>query len=125
MGREPTEEEMDMADKMAELGEQVTQALKDSEQFQALQAAFNAMKADTDTYKLFKEFQKIQLDLQQKQMSGQQLTDDEMKHAREVADQVGKIDSIKNLMEAERGVNSMLNQLNKTITQPIQDIYAG
>ncbi|MCH4123074.1 MAG: YlbF family regulator [Levilactobacillus sp.] len=114
-----------MADKMAELGEQVTQALKDSEQFQALQAAFNAMKADTDTYKLFKEFQKIQLDLQQKQMSGQQLTDDEMKHAREVADQVGKIDSIKNLMEAERGVNSMLNQLNKTITQPIQDIYAG
>lgn len=114
-----------MADKMAELGEQVTQALKDSEQFQALQAAFNAMKADTDTYKLFKEFQKIQLDLQQKQMSGQQLTNDEMKHAREVADQVGKIDSIKNLMEAERGVNSMLNQLNKTITQPIQDIYAG
>ncbi|AYM02929.1 YlbF family regulator [Levilactobacillus yiduensis] len=114
-----------MADKMAELGEQVTQALKDSEQFQALQSAFNEMKADTDTYKLFKDFQKIQLDLQQKQMSGQQLTDDEMKHAREVADQVGKIDSIKNLMEAERGVNSMLNQLNKTITQPIQDIYAG
>ena len=31
------------------------------------------MKADADTYKLFKA--KIQLDLQQKQMSGQQLTD--------------------------------------------------
>ena len=83
------------------------------------------MKEDDATYKLFKRFQQIQMDLQQKQMAGQQVTDDEMSRARDVADQVAKIEAVKTLMDAERGVNALLNQLNQTITQPIQDIYAG
>jgi len=114
-----------MADKMQDLSEQIAQALQDTDQFKSLKAAFEAMKADDDTYTLFKQFQQIQLDLQQKQMAGQQLTDDEMKNAREVADKVAKIDTIKTLMEAERGVNDLLSNLNKMITEPIQNIYQG
>jgi len=114
-----------MADKMQDLSEQIAQALQDTDQFKSLKTAFAAMKADDDTYKLFKQFQQIQLDLQQKQMAGQQLTDDEMKNAREVADKVAKIDTIKTLMEAERGVNDLLSNLNKMITEPIQNIYQG
>ncbi|WP_143463960.1 YlbF family regulator [Levilactobacillus enshiensis] len=114
-----------MADKMQDLSEQIAQALQDTDQFKSLKTAFAAMKADDDTYTLFKQFQQIQLDLQQKQMAGQQLTDDEMKNAREVADKVAKIDTIKALMEAERGVNDLLSNLNKMITEPIQNIYQG
>ncbi|WP_203642130.1 YlbF family regulator [Levilactobacillus andaensis] len=114
-----------MADKMQDLSEQIAQALQDTDQFKSLKASFEAMKADDDTYTLFKQFQQIQLDLQQKQMAGQQLTDDEMKNAREVADKVAKIDTIKALMEAERGVNDLLSNLNKMITEPIQNIYQG
>ncbi|ABJ64585.1 YlbF family regulator [Levilactobacillus brevis] len=114
-----------MADKMQALGAQLTQALQETDEFKALKAAFATMKEDDATYKLFKRFQQIQMDLQQKQMAGQQVTDDEMSRARDVADQVAKIEAVKTLMDAERGVNALLNQLNQTITQPIQDIYAG
>ncbi|KRN02109.1 hypothetical protein FD13_GL000248 [Levilactobacillus senmaizukei DSM 21775 = NBRC 103853] len=114
-----------MAEKMKTLGTEVAQALQETSEFQGLQDAFEAMKADEATYTLFKQFQQIQMDLQQKQMAGQQLTDDEMKHAREVADQVAKIDVIKTLMDKERDVNNLLSDLNKMITQPIEDIYQG
>ncbi|MGX6429269.1 YlbF family regulator [Levilactobacillus yonginensis] len=114
-----------MADKMEDLGAQLAQALQESEEFTGLETAYNDMKADADTYQLFKDFQKIQMDLQQKQMAGQELTNDEMSHAREVADKVSKIASIKTLMEKERDVNTLLSNLNQTITKPIESIYQG
>jgi len=114
-----------MAENIHDLGDQVAEAIKATPDFQALQKAFDTMKADTETYKLFQEFQQLQGSLQQKQMAGQKLTEDELKNAHDLADKVSKIDSIKALMESERGVNQILSELNKTITQPIQDLYQG
>ncbi|WP_407889534.1 YlbF family regulator [Levilactobacillus sp. N40-8-2] len=113
-----------MAD-MHALGEQVAQTLQETQEFKDLQAAFDTMKADDETYKLFKEFEQIQMDLQQKQMTGQQPTDDDMKHVQEVAGRVSEKDAIKALMDKERGVNDLLTDLNKMITEPIQAIYKG
>ncbi|KRO00294.1 hypothetical protein IV54_GL000617 [Levilactobacillus paucivorans] len=114
-----------MADDMHTLGEKTAQVLQDTQEFKDLKAAFATMKADEETFQLFKEFEQVQLNLQQKQMTGQQPTEDEMKHVQEVAGRVSKKDAIKALMEKERGLNDLLTELNKTITEPIQDIYKG
>ncbi|GEO73899.1 hypothetical protein FD30_GL000161 [Levilactobacillus namurensis DSM 19117] len=114
-----------MAENLHDLGNQVAEALKATPDYQALQKAFATMKADAETYKLFQEFQQLQGTLQQKQMAGQKLTEDELKHAHDLAEKVSKIESIKDLMETERGVNQILSDLNQTITQPIQDLYQG
>ncbi|MGY5339022.1 YlbF family regulator [Levilactobacillus spicheri] len=114
-----------MAENLRDLGNQVAAALQATPDFQALQKAFDEMKADAETYKLFQQFQQLQGTLQQKQMAGQKLTDDELKNAHDLADKVSKIESVKHLMETERGVNQILSDLNQTITQPIQNLYQG
>ncbi|CAJ1227245.1 YlbF family regulator [Levilactobacillus zymae] len=114
-----------MAENLKDLGASVAQALQATPEYQALQTAFTTMKADADTYKLFQDFQNLQMSLQQKQMSGQQLSDDELKQAQELATQVGAKPAIKDLMAKEKDVNQILNDLNSTITKPIQNIYQG
>ncbi|HIW71933.1 MAG TPA: YlbF family regulator [Candidatus Levilactobacillus faecigallinarum] len=114
-----------MAENLHDLSNQVAAALQATPDFQGLQKAYDTMKADADTYKLFRDFQQLQGTLQQKQMAGQQLSDDELKNAHDLAEKVSKIDAVQALMEAEKGVNQILSDLNKTITQPIQDLYQG
>ena len=111
-----------MADILATAGE-LRDQLASSEEVTALKAAYDAMKADQTAYDLFKDFQTVQLDLQQKQMQGQQLSEDDMKHAQELANKVGETDLIKALMDHEKGVNDLLAKLNAEITKPIQDLY--
>ncbi|ANZ62219.1 hypothetical protein AYR62_07255 [Secundilactobacillus paracollinoides] len=111
---------------MADINETATtlkEQLKTSDEFKKLADAYDKMKAEQATFDLFKNFQEIQLNIQQKQIQGQQLTEEEMTHAREVADKVGQADAIKVLMDAEKGVNDLLSKLNDEITKPIQDLY--
>lgn len=111
-----------MADIMKVAGD-LRDAIGTSDEFTALQTAYNAMKADQTAYDLFKDFQGVQLNLQQKQMQGQQLTEDEMKHAQELAQKVGDTQVIKALMDQEKDVNDLLSKLNNEITKPIQELY--
>ena len=103
----------------------LSRQLKETQEYQNLKKAFDDLKAEKDTFETFKKFQQMQANAQQKQMAGQELTNDEMSHAREVADKVSKIASIKTLMEKERDVNTLLSNLNQTITKPIESIYQG
>lgn len=114
-----------MAEDLTQLSKQVAQALRDSEEFQNLQTAFQTMKSQDTTFELFKRFQRMQTELQSKQMSGQQVTEAEMKEAHDLADKVGKLDTVVALMKSERALNALLSQLNQTITAPISDLYKG
>ncbi|MFC6253847.1 YlbF family regulator [Secundilactobacillus hailunensis] len=111
-----------MADIEKTAGE-LREELASSDEFTALQSAYNIMKADSEAYDLFKKFQELQLKLQQKQMQGQQPDQDEMKQAQDMATKVGAKDVIKDLMEKEKDVNQLLARLNNDITKPIQDLY--
>lgn len=97
--------------------------MRETQEFKALEDAFNKMMADKDTFDLFKKFQKAQADAQQKQMQGQKLSDDEIKNVQNLASQVSKKDVVKALMEKEQQMDNMMQQLNKTITAPIQELY--
>lgn len=111
-----------MADILKTAGD-LRDELAASDEFTTLQSAYNTMKADQEAYDLFKDFQALQLNLQQKQMQGQQLSEDEMKHAQELAQKVGEKAVIKALMDQEKAVNELLAKLNNEITKPIQDLY--
>ena len=97
--------------------------MRETQEYTALEAAFNEMMADKDAFDLFKNFQKAQAAAQQKQMQGQKLTEDEIKNVQNLASEVSKKDVVKKLMEKERQMDSMIQQLNQTITAPIQELY--
>ncbi|KRL55999.1 hypothetical protein FC70_GL000584 [Paucilactobacillus oligofermentans DSM 15707 = LMG 22743] len=99
--------------------------LSNTQEFAALKEAHAAMKADANAFSMFQDFQNMQMTLQQKQMQGQQPTEDEIKAAQDLAGKVGEIEVVKNLMEKEQAVDQMLSQINQVITKPIQELYQG
>lgn len=102
---------------------ELEQQMSQTQEFQALKQAFDALKADQATFDLFKKFQQSQAQAQQKQMKGEKLSDDEIKNVQDLAKQVSQKDAVRALMDKEKQMDNMLQQLNDTITKPIQDLY--
>lgn len=102
---------------------QMERDLRETQEFADLKQAYDEMKQDAETFKLFKAFQGQQMQLQQKQYQGQQPTEGEIKQLQEIAGKVRDVDSIQKLMEKERDVDNLLSELNNTITKPIQELY--
>ncbi|KRM12744.1 YlbF family regulator [Paucilactobacillus suebicus] len=102
---------------------QMERDLRETQQYADLKKAYEDMKQDADTFSLFKDFQNKQMQLQQKQYTGQQPSDDEIKDIQEMAEKVRKVDAIQNLMDKERGIDQLLSDLNNVITKPIQELY--
>ena len=56
-------------------------------------------------------------------MTGQNLSKDEIYAIQTIAKEMSSKPEVQTLMNQERAVDNMLQQLNRTITSPIQDIY--
>lgn len=102
---------------------ELARQMRETQEFQALKESFDQLKADEDAYGTFQKFQATQAKAQQKQMQGTQLTEDEIKEVQDLAKEVGQKDAIKNLMAKERQMDDMIQQLSKTITEPIAELY--
>ncbi|MBA1434587.1 hypothetical protein EQ827_04900 [Lactobacillus bombi] len=99
--------------------------LRQTPEVMGLQSAFSQMKADAMAYSLFQKMEKLQADFQQKQVSGQEISDEEIKNLQTISGQLTKFDSVQRLMEQERKVNAMMEELNKIISKPLAEIYQG
>lgn len=103
---------------------EMSRQLVETQEYQALEKAFNALKADKDAFESFKKFQQMQANAQQKQMHGQQPSDDEIKAIQTIAKEISGKQAVQNLMNQERQVDQMLQQINRTITDPLQQLYS-
>jgi len=112
-----------MAVNIYDTANMLEQQLRETKEFKELKATYDAMKTDKAAFDLFKDFQEIQMQLSQKQMNGEELTDDEVQKAHDLADKVGNVDAIKALMGKERNLNQLMNDLNQIITKPVQELY--
>ena len=56
-------------------------------------------------------------------MNGEELTEEEIKNVHEIADQIEKIDLIKDLMDKERNMNQLFSDVSQIIVKPIQELY--
>ncbi|KRM25394.1 MULTISPECIES: YlbF family regulator [Limosilactobacillus] len=103
---------------------EMSRQLVDTQEYQGLKKALDELKADTEAFNSFKKFQQMQAGAQQKQMKGEKPSDDEIKAIQTLAKEISGKKAVQNLMNQERQVDQMLQQLNKTITSPIQDLYS-
>lgn len=101
----------------------LSRQLKETQEYQNLKKAFDDLKAEKDTFETFKKFQQMQANAQQKQMTGQKLSQDEINAIQIIAKEISTQPAVQTLMNQERAVDNMLQQLNKTITSPIQELY--
>ncbi|ANK59279.1 YlbF family regulator [Loigolactobacillus backii] len=114
-----------MAVKVYDIANQLEGELRKTDEFLALESAYTELKKNQKAYDLFKNFQQINMKLQQKQMQGENLEDSEIDEAKKLADKVGKFKEIQTLMEKEKGLSQIMEDLNGIITKPVQELYAN
>lgn len=102
----------------------MSRQLVETQEYQGLKKALDELKVDSEAFASFKKFQQMQAEAQQKQMKGQQPSEDEIKAIQTLAKEISGKQAVQNLMNQERQIDQMLQQLNKTITSPIQDLYS-
>ena len=94
--------------------------MRQTQEFIGLKEAFDDLKADKEATDLFVKFQAA---AQQKQMQGQEISEDEIKEIQALAKDVTSKDVIQALMAKEQQVDQMIQQLNQIITGPLQELY--
>lgn len=103
---------------------QLERDIRDSDQFGELKESFDRLKENEEAYSLFKEFQGMQQDLQQKMQSGQEISEEDAQKAQEMAGRVQGNDLINQLMEKEQAFSTVVEDLNRIIMGPIRDLYS-
>lgn len=88
-----------------------------------LKEAFQAIQADEASSALFEEFKQTSQELQMKQMSGEQPGEEEMEALQALFAKVTENESIKSLMESEQQLSQVMEDVNRIITKPLQEIY--
>ncbi|TKI44381.1 YlbF family regulator [Lysinibacillus tabacifolii] len=96
-----------------------------TEEFKVLEAAVAVVKADEDAIKLFQNFRKIQVDLQKKQMAGEDLQEDELIYAQKTAQLAQQNEKIVAMLEAEMKLSGVIEEVNRILVKPIQSLYEG
>ena len=102
---------------------QIEREIREMDEFKALKAAFDAMQAETESFELFKNFQELQIELQQKQMQGIEFSEEDAQKAQEMAVKVQDTAVIQELMQKEQAFSLIINDLNRIIMKPVQELY--
>ncbi|MCT2535548.1 YlbF family regulator [Aquibacillus koreensis] len=100
-------------------------AVRESQEFQDLKTAYEAVMADEIAKKMFDDFRNTQLELQQKQMQGMEITEEEVEKAKKVVELVQQHDQISKLMEQEQKLNVLINDVSRIITKPLEELYGA
>lgn len=98
-------------------------ALRESEEFQNMKEFYGKVNENPESKELFEEFREIQTNLQQKQMQGEEILEEEVQKAQKSAEDIEKDENIKSLMEAEQSMSQLIQDLNKVIMKPIEELY--
>lgn len=98
-------------------------AIRESNEFKELKQAFDAINSDESAKRMFDNFREMQLHLQQKQMQGEEITQEEVEQAQRTVELVQQHEAINKLMEMEQRLSMILNEVNRIMMKPLEELY--
>lgn len=102
---------------------ELEKALRESDEFKTLKAAYEDVMGNEVAKKMFEKFRDTQMELQEKQMTGQEITEEEVESARQIVESVQQHEGISKLMEEEQRLNLVINDISRIITKPLEELY--
>lgn len=94
-------------------------------EFENLKVAVEAVRADEEATALFTNFRDVQMKLQQKQATGEEISEEEYVFLQKTAQLAQQDLKILAMLEAEMALSTVIEEVNRIITQPIQSLYDG
>ncbi|HAR6225305.1 TPA: YlbF/YmcA family competence regulator [Staphylococcus pseudintermedius] len=113
-----------MAVNLYDYANKLEQALRESDEYNAIKDAYAKVEADENSKKLFDAFHETQMNFQQKQMQGEEISEEDLQKAQEQAQQIEKDSNISELMNAEQKMSQVFQEINQIIVKPLDEIYA-
>ncbi|MEI5906416.1 YlbF family regulator [Bacillus spongiae] len=104
---------------------ELEKVLRQSEEYTHLKKMYDEVNKDESAQKMFENFRNIQMQLQQKQMTGEEITQEEVEQAQKYAALVQQHEKIGKLMEAEQRMSMVISDLNRIIMKPLEELYGS
>lgn len=125
MGEVYEKEVFNLANNLQDAAIALEKAIRESNEYQSLKDSYDKVNADPSAKSMFDNFRNIQIQLQQKQMSGQEITQEEVDQAQKTVALVQQHELISKLMADEQKMSEVITDLNKTIMKPLEDLYGA
>lgn len=114
-----------MSVELQNAAQDLEKAIRQCEEYSLLEQAYKEVNADQSTKDLFENFRTIQMQLQQKQMMGQDISEEEVIQAQKSLALVQQNDKIVKLMEAEQQMSMSIAEMNQIIMKPLEELYGS
>ncbi|HEY9576716.1 MAG TPA: YlbF family regulator [Pseudobacillus sp.] len=112
-----------MASNLYDLAYELEKGLRQSEEYRMLKKMYEDVNADEEARGIFENFRNVQMRLQEKQMMGQNITEEEVQQAQKTMALVQQHGLISKLMEAEQRMSMVITDMNKIIMKPLEEMY--
>lgn len=100
-------------------------AVRQSDEYVNLKKCYDDVNADQSARMMFENFRNVQMQLQQKQMMGHDISQEEVEQAQKTVALVQQHTKISKLMEAEQRMSMAIGELNKIIMKPLEELYGS
>lgn len=98
-------------------------AIRQCDEFLQLKNAYHEVNIDANAKQIFDQFREIQVRLQQKQMMGENILEQDVQQAQALTGLVQQNPKIAGLMQAEQRMNMLIGELNQVILKPLAELY--
>lgn len=102
---------------------QLAQEIKQTNEFQELKAAIEALKQDPEAYACYQKIREIQKKMQAANLSGEDVNSEDLEKAASLANEASNYAALSNLMSIESRLNTMFDDLSKILFEPMQELY--
>jgi cell fate (sporulation/competence/biofilm development) regulator YlbF (YheA/YmcA/DUF963 family) len=109
---------MNIYDKAYELA----RALRESSEIKELKQLNEQIKEDADSKRMLDDFRQRQMELQQKMMSGEMPSQEEMGKMEKLYEVINLNPSLRGIFEAERRLSVIMEDVQRIISEPLQDV---
>ena len=91
--------------------------------FKQLQAAYADIQADEASSELFNQFRETSQNLQIKQSQNIEISEEEVSSLQELFMEVSNNQAISKLMDSEQQLSQVIEDINKVIVKPLNELY--
>lgn len=112
-----------MANNIYDTANQLERDLRELDAFKQLQTSMKTIKENESSNALFERFKTQSQAFQMMQMTGQEPDETQIKEYQALSQEVMEDELISQLMNAERQLSQVMEDINRIITLPLQEIY--
>lgn len=102
---------------------QLERDIREQDAYKDLVAAVDALKNDEEAFNVYTEFRALQSSFQFKAQLGQEITEEDEKNANDLQEKLANNAIIADLMEKERALNTLVEDINQSVSRPINEVY--